>query len=35
MRVPYEAAKKAFLEMGSHPEWQVDGLLELIMLPTL
>ena len=27
-RVPYEAAKKAMMEMG-YPEWQVDGGLEL------
>ena len=32
VRVPYEAAKKAFLEMGSYPEWQVNGLLELFKL---
>ena len=31
VRVPYEAAKKAFLEMG-FPEWQVDGILELFKL---
>jgi uncharacterized protein YbjT (DUF2867 family) len=30
-RVPYEAAKQAFLGMGL-PEWQVDGILELFKL---
>ena len=30
-RVPYEDAKKAFLEMG-YQEWQVDGLMELFKL---
>ena len=31
VRVPYEAAKKAFMDKG-FPEWQVDGILELYRL---
>ena len=31
VRVPYEAAKVAFLGMG-YPEWQVDGIMELYKL---
>jgi len=29
VQVPYEAAKKSFLDLGM-PEWQVDGVLELL-----
>jgi lactate dehydrogenase-like 2-hydroxyacid dehydrogenase len=31
VQVPYEGAKKSFME-GGYPEWQVDGILELSKL---